>query len=180
MREARHISREVEKKANQANRRADDIELSKRKVEEKTNLLEEGMKWLESELSKARGEIEARLSVEKKKHEGELEAVKIDLVQAFKSLTEFLEIKLEFASLSYIQGVEDFKEKVRNHFSDLNFGFLESDSEEEVHEVEDEVRVEDLFSLAREYRAVEERMPAPPPTVIILSNHAEADESLIP
>ena len=67
---------------------------------------------------------------------------------------------MEFASLSYIQGVEDFKEKVRNHFSDLNFGFLESDSEEEVHEVEDEVRVEDLFSLAREYRAVEERMPA--------------------
>ena len=55
-----------------------------------------------------------------------------------------------------MQGVEDFKEKVKNHFPDPNLDLLESDDEEEVGEVEDEVRVEDIFSSAREDRVTKE------------------------
>ena len=47
-------------------------------------------------------------------------------------------IKSEFASLLYVWGAEDFKEKVRNCFPDLDLGLLESDGEEEVGEVGDE------------------------------------------
>ncbi|XP_073101360.1 uncharacterized protein [Elaeis guineensis] len=70
VREAWRISREAEEKVGQANRRADDAQLSKLKAEEKAKSLEEKMKRLEAELSKAWAEIEAQLSVEKRKHGG--------------------------------------------------------------------------------------------------------------
>ena len=44
MREARHISREAKKKAGQANRKADDIQLARLKAEEKTKSLEKKIK----------------------------------------------------------------------------------------------------------------------------------------
>ena len=80
-----------------------------------------------------------------------------------------------------MQEVEDFKKTVRNHFPDLDLSLLESDSDEEVSEVKDEgLRVEDLFSSMREDQAAKEAMPAPPPTIIILSDCIKADESLAP
>ena len=102
-------------------------------------------------------------------------------VEAFRSSAEFWDIKMEFGLISYLQGIEDFKEKVRSHFSDLKLGSLELDGEEEIREVGDEgLRVEELFSPIHEDWATEDVASALPPAVIILSDHAEADESHAP
>ena len=73
----------------------------------------------------------------RKKYEEKLEAAKVVMVEAFRSSTEFRDIKVEYGSASYLQGAKDFKEKVRNRFPDLNLSLLES-NEEEVGEVGDE------------------------------------------
>ena len=99
------------------------------------------------------------------------------MVEAFHSLTEFRDIKADFGSASYLQRIEDFEGKVRNHFFDLNLGLLESDSEEEVGEVKDEeIGVEDLFSPAHEDRLIEDAVLGLPPAMIVLSDHAEVGE----
>ncbi|KAG1364442.1 hypothetical protein COCNU_11G012690 [Cocos nucifera] len=174
---ARHISKEVEEKANQANRRTDDAELSKLKAEEK---LKKEVERLEFELSKYRSDVEVWLDAEKKKYEEKLEAAKAAIVEAFKSSIEFRDIKIEFSSVSYLQGVEDLKEKLKN-FPNFNLGLLDSDGEEEVGKVDDkEIHMEDLFSSAHEDQMVEDGASAPPPNVIILFDHVEVGESRFP
>ena len=93
------------------------------------------MKWLEFELAKARADAEAHLSTKNNKWKEKLEAAKVTTVKVFHSLNKFLDIQAEFDSALYLQGIEDFKEKVRNYFSDLNLQPLESDGEEEDREV---------------------------------------------
>ena len=77
-----------------------------------------------------------------------------------------------------VQGAEDFKEKVRYRFPDLNLDLLESDSEEEVSN--EGLQVEELFSPTHEDRAPKDAALAPPPAVIILSDHIEVGESHTP
>ena len=81
IREPQRILKEAEEKVNQANRRADDAEISKLKAEEE---LKREMRRLESELSKVWFDFEAWLEAKKKKYEGELEASKVTVVEAFK------------------------------------------------------------------------------------------------
>ena len=83
--------------------------------------------------------------------------------------------------ISYLQGIEDFKEMVKENFLDLNFGILESEGEEEVGEIRGkDIRIEDFCSPAREDQAAEDAASASPPAIIVLSNHAEVDKSLAP
>ncbi|KAG1361785.1 hypothetical protein COCNU_10G000040 [Cocos nucifera] len=138
---------EAEEKANQANRRADDAELSKLKAEE----LKRETRRLKSKLSKVRSNFEARLEVEKKKYEGELEAFKTGI---------------------------DLKEKLKKILLDFNLELLESDNDEEANEGRDgKIRMEDLFNPALEDQMVEQGASAKPPAIIILSDHAEVSES---
>ncbi|KAG1331695.1 hypothetical protein COCNU_02G016630 [Cocos nucifera] len=130
---ARRISKEAKEKANQANRRANDAELSKLKAEEE---LKRERRRLESKLSKVQSNFEAWLEAKKKKYEGELEASKVNAVEAFKSSIELRDIKADFASLSYIQVGIDLKEKLKKILPDFNLVLvlLESDNEEEADE----------------------------------------------
>ncbi|EHA8588254.1 hypothetical protein COCNU_scaffold004555G000010 [Cocos nucifera] len=89
---------------------------------------------LESELSKVWSDFEARPKVEKKKYEDELEAAKVTTVETFKSSIELRDIKVDFASLSYIQEGIDLKEKLKKILLDFNLELLESDNEEEADE----------------------------------------------
>ena len=121
-----------------------------RRSRKRNKSLKKEVKWLESKLFKSRANVEAQLSTEKKKYEEKLEATKVATIEAFCSSTAFRDIKVKFGSLSYMQGAEDFKEKVRNRFPDLNLSLLES-NDEEVGEVGDDgLQVEDLLKLAHE------------------------------
>ncbi|KAG1369781.1 hypothetical protein COCNU_15G001470 [Cocos nucifera] len=171
MHEAQHISKEAEEKAN---RRADDVELSKLKVEEE---LKKEVKRLKSELLKTRSNFEARLDAEKKKHGEELEASKIATIEAFKSSSELRDIKLEFGSLSHLQRIEDLKAKVKKVLSDFDLGLLKLDDEEVSKGGDSEIRIENLFSLAHEDQMPEDAASAPSSAMIVLSDHAEVGES---
>ncbi|KAG1347406.1 hypothetical protein COCNU_06G012360 [Cocos nucifera] len=144
IRKAWCISKEAEEKVYQANRRANDVELSKLKAEEE---LKKETKRFNSELPKARSDFKVWLNIEKKKFEEKLEASKIATIKAFKSSKELRNIKLEFGSLSYLQGAKDLKVKLKRILLGFNLGLLKSDCEEEVAEGRDgEIRMEDLFS----------------------------------
>ncbi|KAG1363282.1 hypothetical protein COCNU_11G001090 [Cocos nucifera] len=147
IREARRISKEAVEKANQANKRADDVELSKLKAEKE---LKKETKRFNSKLLKARLNFEDQLNAEKKKFEEKLEASKITTIKAFKSLKELQNIKLEFGLLSYLQGTEDLKVKLKRILPDFGLGLLKSDGKEEVAEGKDgEIRMEDFFCPAQ-------------------------------
>ncbi|EHA8590087.1 hypothetical protein COCNU_scaffold014924G000020 [Cocos nucifera] len=82
--------------------------LLKLKVEDENTSLKEKVKQLKSELTKAK----ARLLGEKEAGKARAEATKIKAVEAFFSLIEFRNIKMKFASTSYLQRIEDLKEKI--------------------------------------------------------------------
>ncbi|EHA8588660.1 hypothetical protein COCNU_scaffold006198G000040 [Cocos nucifera] len=103
------------------------------------------------------------------------------MIEAFCSLVEFRDIKTEFTLISYLQEVEDFKEKMKKGFPDLNLGLLKLDGEEEVGKVGDEeIHVEDLFNPAQEDHVAKDVALALPPTIIVLLDHAEVNESRAP
>ncbi|KAG1367734.1 hypothetical protein COCNU_14G002020 [Cocos nucifera] len=164
IREVRHLSKEAEEKAVQANRRADDAQLSRLKVEDETKSLRERVKQLESELAKA----EARVLRERDAEKAWVEAAKVEVVEAFRALEKFCNIKMNFASLYYLQGGIDLKEKVQRIFLDLNLDLLESD-DEEAEEVEGrKVQIEDIFSPMRDDPTIEDVASIPPTIIIIL------------
>ncbi|KAG1334469.1 hypothetical protein COCNU_03G005880 [Cocos nucifera] len=99
------------------------------------------------------------------------------MIEAFRALEEFCNIKADFASLSYLQGGMDLKEKVRRIFLDLNLDLLESDDEEAKKVEGREIQMEDVFSPAHDDLAAEDAVSAPPPTVITLPDQAEVDKS---
>ena len=107
--EAWQILREAEEKAAQAIHRADDAQLYKLKAEEENKSLQAEMKQLEFELTKARPDTEVRLSVKKNKCKEKLEAAEVIVVKAFWSSIEFWDLKVEYGSASYLQGIKDFK-----------------------------------------------------------------------
>ncbi|KAG1331931.1 hypothetical protein COCNU_02G019000 [Cocos nucifera] len=123
IREVRRLSKKAKEKATYANRRMDDAQLSRLKVEDEIRSLKERVKQLEFELTKTEAWVL-----------GEREAGKAR-AEAFHTLEEFCNIKMDFASLSYLQGGIDLKEKIRRIFSDLNLDLLES-NDEEVEEAE--------------------------------------------
>ena len=53
-------------------------------------------------------------------------ATRIEAVEAFRASEEFCNINADFASLSYLQGGIDLKEKVQRIFFDLTLDLLES------------------------------------------------------
>ncbi|KAG1369677.1 hypothetical protein COCNU_15G000430 [Cocos nucifera] len=106
IREVRCLSKEAKEKAVQANRRTDDAQLSRLKVEDETRSLR--VKQLESKLAKA----EARVLGEREAGKARAEAARVEAVKAFHTSKEFYNIKMDFASLSYLQGGIDLKEKV--------------------------------------------------------------------
>ena len=107
-----------------------------------------------------------------------MEAAKVAAVEAFKSLTEFWDIKTEFGSITYLQGAKDLKEKLKKNFPYFNLDLLELDSKEEVDEGGDrKICMEDLFSPAHKDQMIEDGVLALPPTIIVLSDHVEVGES---
>ncbi|KAG1359140.1 hypothetical protein COCNU_08G005860 [Cocos nucifera] len=98
IREVRRLSKKVEEKAAHANRRADDAQLSRLKVEDEIRSLRERVKQLESKLTKA----EARVLGEREAGKARAEAARIEAVEAFHVSKEFHNIKADFASLSYL------------------------------------------------------------------------------
>ena len=117
----------------------------------------------------------------KKRYEDELKPTKVTMVEAFKSLIEFHDIKANFGVALYVQGIIDLKKKVKKIASNFDLSLLESDNEEEVSKGGDEgLRVEDLFSPECEDRRVEEVVLAILLTVIILSDRAEVEHPPAP
>ncbi|KAG1346631.1 hypothetical protein COCNU_06G004600 [Cocos nucifera] len=173
IREIRCLSKEAEEKAAQANRRTDDAQLSRLKAEDEIRFLRKNVKQLESEPTKA----EARVLGERKVGKAQAESAKVEAVEAFHASKEFYNIKMDFASLSYLQGGIDLKEKVRRIFPDLNLDLLES-NDEEVEEVQDQkIQMKDVFNPAHDDLIVEDAASIPPPAVIILPDQAEVDKS---
>ncbi|EHA8590325.1 hypothetical protein COCNU_scaffold017058G000020 [Cocos nucifera] len=173
IREVQCLSKEAEEKAAQANRRANDTQLSRLKVEDEIRSLRERMKLLKFELTKA----EARVLGERKARKARAEIARVEAVEAFHASKEFCNIKMDFASFSYLQGGIDLKKKVQRIFSDLNLDLLESD-DEEVEEVEGrKIQMKDIFSPVHDDPATEDIASVPPPAVIILLDQAKVDES---
>ncbi|KAG1347542.1 hypothetical protein COCNU_06G013710 [Cocos nucifera] len=173
IREVRHLSKEAEEKAAQANRRTDDAQLSRLKAEDETKYLRERVKQLKSKLTK----VEARVLGEREARKAWAEATRIEAVKAFRASEEFRNIKVDFASLSYLQGGIDLKEKVRRIFPDLNLNLLESD-DKKAEEVEGrKIQMEDDFSPARDDLTAEDAASVPPSAIIILSDQVEVGES---
>ncbi|KAG1327832.1 hypothetical protein COCNU_01G017660 [Cocos nucifera] len=105
-----------------------------------------------------------------------MEATRVEVVEAFRASKKFCNIKMDFASLSYLQGGIDLKEKVQRIFSDLNLDLLESD-DEEAEEVEGwKIQMKDVFSPMRDDLAVEDAPSVPSQTIIILSDQMEVGE----
>ncbi|EHA8588498.1 hypothetical protein COCNU_scaffold005503G000010 [Cocos nucifera] len=154
----------------------DDAQLSRLKAEDETRSLRERVKLLESELTK----VEARMLGEREAGKARAEAVRVEEVQAFRALKEFHNIKVDFASLSYLQGGIDLKEKIRRIFSDLNLDLLESDDEEAEGAEDRKIQVEDVFSPMRDDLIAEDAVLVPPPAVIALPDQAEVGESRAP
>ncbi|EHA8591340.1 hypothetical protein COCNU_scaffold044868G000010 [Cocos nucifera] len=102
---------------------------------------------------------------------------RVESIEAFRTLEEFSNIKADFASLSYLQGGIDLKEKIQRILLDLNLDLLESD-DEEVEKVEDQkIQMEDVFSPARDDPTVEDATLVPPPAIITLPNQAKVSKS---
>ena len=72
------------------------------KVEDENRSLKDEIKQLEAELAKAWLDAEARLLAEKEASKEQVEAAKVVAVEVFRSSTEFHDIKVEFASASYL------------------------------------------------------------------------------
>ncbi|KAG1363919.1 hypothetical protein COCNU_11G007460 [Cocos nucifera] len=176
IREVRRLSKEAEEKATQTNRRTDDAQLSRLKDEDETRSLRERMKQLESELAKT----EARVPRERKVGRARAEGARIEAVEAFHTSKEFHNIKMDFASLSYLQGGIDLKEKVRRIFPNLNLDLLESDDEEAKKVESRKVQMKDVLSPARDDPTVEDVASVLPPVIITLLDQAEIDESRAP
>ena len=105
---------------------------------------------------------------ERKAGKAQAKAVRIETVEAFRTLEEFCNIKMDFASLSYLQGGKDLKEKIRRIFPDPNLDLLELDDEEAEEAEGRKIQIEDVFSLARNVLTVEDATSVPPPVVITL------------
>ncbi|KAG1354151.1 hypothetical protein COCNU_07G002630 [Cocos nucifera] len=151
----------------------DDAQLSRLKIEDETRSLRERVKLLESELTKA----EARVLEERKVGKARAEAARIEAVEAFRTSKEFWNIKADFASLSYLQGGIDLKEKIRRIFLDLNLDLLES-NDEEIEKAEGrKIQMEDVFSPACDDLTTEDAALVPPPAVIILPDQAKVGKS---
>ncbi|KAG1370944.1 hypothetical protein COCNU_16G000380 [Cocos nucifera] len=176
IREVQCLSKEAEEKAAHANRRADDAQLSRLKVEDETRSLREMVKLLEFELTKA----EAWVLGEREARKVRAEAIRVEAVQAFHASEEFRNIKEDFASLSYLQGGIDLKEKIQRIFSDLNMDLLESDDKEAEGAEGRVIQMEDIFSPMRDDLAIEDGALVPPPAVIDLSDQAMVGESGAP
>ncbi|KAG1362327.1 hypothetical protein COCNU_10G005460 [Cocos nucifera] len=131
IREVRYLSKEAKEKAIQANRRVDDAQLFRLKVEDETRSHRERVKQLEFELAK----VEARVLGEREAGKAWAEVAGVEAIEAFHPLKEFSNIKMDFASLSYLQGDIDLKENVRRIFFDLNLDLLKL-NDEEVEKVE--------------------------------------------
>ncbi|KAG1347863.1 hypothetical protein COCNU_06G016920 [Cocos nucifera] len=173
IREVRHLSKEAEEKAVQANRRVDDAQLSWLKVEDEIRSLRERMKQLKSELAKAK----AQMLGERKAGKAWAKVARVEVVEAFRALKEFCNIKIDFASLSYLQEGIDLKEKVQRIFSDLDLNLLELD-DEVAEEVEGQkIQRKDIFSPMHDDLTAKDVASVPPPAVITLSNQAKVSES---
>ncbi|EHA8587624.1 hypothetical protein COCNU_scaffold002855G000010 [Cocos nucifera] len=173
IREVQRLSKEAKEKIAQAHRRMDDAQLSHLKAEEESRSLRERVKQLEFELTKA----EARVLGEREIGKARAEAARVEAVKAFRASEEFCNIKMDFASLSYLQGRIDLKEKVQRIFSDLNLDLLESDNEE-AEEVEDrKIQMKDVFSPTCDNLAAEDATSVPPLAIITLLDQAEVSES---
>ncbi|KAG1326650.1 hypothetical protein COCNU_01G005840 [Cocos nucifera] len=147
----------------------DDAQLSRLKAENEIRSLRERVKLLESELTKA----ETRMLGEREAGKAQAEAARIEAVEAFCASEEFRNIKVDFASLSYLQRGTNLKEKVQRIFPDLNLDLLESD-DEEIEEAEGrEIQMEDVFSPVCDNLTVEDAMSVPSPGVITLPDQAE-------
>ncbi|EHA8587916.1 hypothetical protein COCNU_scaffold003598G000010 [Cocos nucifera] len=176
IREVRRLSKEAEEKAVQATQRMDDAQLSRLKVEDKNRSLKEKVKQLQFKLTKAK----AWLLGKKKVGKARVEVATIEAVKIFHSSIEFRNIKAEFASTSYLQRIEDMKEKIRRNFPNLNLDLLESEGEE-AEEVEGQkVQMEDLFSPTHDDLVAGDVTSAPPPTIIVLSDQVEVGKSGAP
>ncbi|KAG1359614.1 hypothetical protein COCNU_08G010600 [Cocos nucifera] len=101
IREVRRLSKKVEEKAVQANRRMDDAQLSQLKAEDEIRFLKKRVKQLKFELAKA----EARMLGEREVGKARAEGTRVEAVEAFCASKEFHNIKIDFASLSYLQGI---------------------------------------------------------------------------
>ncbi|KAG1346214.1 hypothetical protein COCNU_06G000430 [Cocos nucifera] len=135
--------------------------------------LRKRVKQLESELTKT----EARVLEERKVGKARAEATRIEAVEVFRASKEFHNIKANFASLSYLQGDIDLKEKVRRIFPDLNLNLLESDDEEAEEAEGRKIQIEDVFSPAHNDLAIEDAALVPPPAIIILPDQVEVGKS---
>ncbi|KAG1371694.1 hypothetical protein COCNU_16G007880 [Cocos nucifera] len=144
-----------------------------REAKEESKSLKERVKQLEFELTKA----EAWVLGEREAEKAQAEAVRVEAVEAFDASKEFHNIKMDFASLSYLQGDIDLKEKVWRIFSDLNLDLSESDDEKAEEAEGREIQMKDVFSPARDDLAAEDAALVPPPAVIILPNQVEVGES---
>ena len=101
------------------------------------------------------------------------------MVEAFKSSVEFCDVKVDFGVASYVQGIADLKENVKKMALDFDLSLLESDDEEEAGEGGDEdLQVEDLFSLKQEDWRVEEVVSVPLLAIIVLFDQAEVEDPL--
>ncbi|KAG1335341.1 hypothetical protein COCNU_03G014600 [Cocos nucifera] len=137
--------------------------------------LKERVKLLEFELTKA----EARVLGEREVGKARAEVVRVEVVQAFRASKEFRNIKMDFASLSYLQRGINPKKKVWRIFSDLNLDLLESDEEEAEGAKDRKIQMEDIFSPVRD-NVVEDAALVPPSAVIDLPDQAMVDESGAP
>ncbi|EHA8586323.1 hypothetical protein COCNU_scaffold000185G000020 [Cocos nucifera] len=104
-------------------------------------------------------------------------AARIEAVEAFHASEEFCNIKMDFASLSYLQGGIDLKEKVRRIFPDLNLNLLESDDEEAEKVEGRKIQMEDVFNLTRDDLTAEDVASVPPLAIITLPDRAEVGKS---
>ncbi|KAG1337921.1 hypothetical protein COCNU_04G002270 [Cocos nucifera] len=87
---------------------------------------------------------------------------------------------MDFASLSYLQGGIDLKEKIRRIFPNLNLDLLESDDEETEGAEDREIQMEDVFSPMHDDLATEDAVLVLSPTVIDLPDQVVIGESGAP
>ncbi|KAG1354127.1 hypothetical protein COCNU_07G002390 [Cocos nucifera] len=106
-----------------------------------------------------------------------VEAARVEMVEAFHASKEFYNIKMDFASLFYLQGGIDLKEKVWRIFPDLNLDLLESDYEEAKKAEDQEIQMEDVFSPACDDLTVEDAASVPSSVIIALLDQAKVGES---
>ncbi|KAG1334784.1 hypothetical protein COCNU_03G009030 [Cocos nucifera] len=78
----------------------DDAQLSRLKAEKESRSLRERVKQLESKLTKAK----AWMLEEREAEKARAEATRVEAIEAFHASEEFCNIKMDFASLSYLQG----------------------------------------------------------------------------